>query len=156
MENYFYLFGFIYLLLLIRRLHGYTIPVKEEDVLKIDENTSVTDLMDSKEKMDSKPKKSIVWTILDALCCFWLALGYINNQEDKVLFTFLIASIVLYWIVILSFIILSVRMIVLGSKSNTGSATPTKQKKPIELTKVLVVTELLIVICILIKHYFLI
>ncbi len=155
MENYFYLFGFVYLLLLTRTLHGYTIPVKEEDVLKIDENTSVADLMDAKQKTDSKPKKSVIWTILDVICCFWLALGYLNNQSDKILFEFLIVIIVLYWIVLASLIILSVIMIVFGSKSKPVSAKPEKKKNPIHLTKTIVVTEFVIVICILIKHYFL-
>ncbi len=154
MENYFYLFGFIYLLLLIRRLYGYTIPVKEEDVFKFDENTTATDLMDAKQKIDSKPKKPIIWTILDAICCFWLVLGYLNNQPDKTLFMFLIVIIVLYWIILAGLIILSVVMIVFGSKSKPVSAT-SKKKNPIHLTKTIVVTEFVIVTCILIKHYFL-
>lgn len=86
MENYFYLFGFIYLLLLARKIYGYTIPVKEEDVLKIDENTTFTDLIDVKEKSDSIPKKSPIWIILDIIIFFLLVIGYVNHpfNRDKV------------------------------------------------------------------------
>lgn len=155
-QDNFYLFGFIYLLLIIRKIYKYSIPVIEEDTLKINENTSISDLAEMKNIDKKNPITDKIWTILNFSCFLWLVIGIDNNQSDKILFILLTGLIILYWMILLYIIIYSVIMIIRNTKSNTSADTNKNKKKPIELTKTLVVTELIIVICILAKHYFLI
>lgn len=155
-QDNFYLLGFIYLLLLIRKLYKYSIPVAEEDTLKIDETTSISDLSEIKNIDKKTPIIDRVWTILDMLCFFWLIMGVLNNKSDKILFIFQITIIAIYWLFVIGMIIYSVIMVLNNSRNNINTSNDTikNKKKPIELTKTLVVTELIIVICILAKYYF--
>lgn len=153
-QDNFYLFGFIYLLLIIRKIYKYSIPVIGEDTLKIDENTSISDLSEIKNIDKKTPITDRIWTILNFSCFLWLIIGIDNNQSDKILFILLTGLIILYWMILLYIIICSVIIIIRNTKSNIVNDANKNKKKPIELTKILVVTELIIVICILAKHYF--
>ena len=155
MNNYFYYFGFFYLIDILIALYKDFNPSKTEQVYEINEKMDIGEIMNVKEKIDSKIKNIEYYFVkfFGFTCFIWGVIGYLANTPEKNWFLLLVASIITYYIIFLSFSIAIVFKAFLGNKAKVYN----EEKKPtvsIPLSKIISTIELMIVSYILYHHFF--
>lgn len=87
MNDYFYYFGFLYLIDVLNSLRIAFKPVKKENVIHLHEGMEMTELMDATEKM--KPESASYKSILTGIIFWvWSLSGYLLNLPEKNWFLF--------------------------------------------------------------------
>lgn len=153
MNNYFYYFGILYLLDILRQLwNEFKAKQDKQNTLIIDDGMDIGELTNVVQKHRSTSKSNTLPHIAGIGFFIWTIVGYISNTPEKYWFLSDAILIIFYNLLLISIGIFFSINAVFGSKAKVSN----EQKKNIvniPLSKIICISEFIIVLMILYQHF---